>query len=555
MSNTKDPKTRNRPWWLSANMVGLLFLLGAFGFSMYRVSSVHKELFNPDETILRISHWQLESGYREAMDKIIALYEKQQLAKGKRVKVMQMAVTEKLYSQWLNTNLISGQAPDICLMGMSAMVNNEQYMARYFVPMTQIISKPNPYNKGTDLEKLPWRETFFDGMRSQYNVRLQDYFAVPTAAYNIRMFYNKDMFREATGTDVPPKTFGELMEVCAKISALSGKKGELIIPIAGSQYSIVMFQDRYNAAFTAGLEPTLDVNVDSEVSQQEVYEGMMRGKLTMHTPQIKAFHECMRRMCMEFGRGFGGKDRQTAAFEFAQQRAAMICTGSWDASSLFIQAKEAGFEVGLFDFPLPARGEEFGEYVVGKATEASSGGAGAFGLYKFGRNFDQALDFLQFLTSQKINQLHMNAAEWIPVVLGTEPTGRMAPFAPDPIGFSGRAHFYYGGDVQTRYNGLFRTYLQGELGFEEFADTIEESMKSPAFGGDRAWTLEWDDAVKQSRNQERMLAAQVVRGLMLGAEDAPAKHRQVLLQQVRGNNAENHRYRFKQLRGFDLPEK
>ena len=55
----------------------------------------------------------------------------------------------------------------------------------------------------------------------------------------------------------------------------------------------------------------------------------------------------------------------------------MICTGSWDAGSLFMQAKKVGFEVGIFDFPLPARGEHFGEFVNGKATEASSGGSAA----------------------------------------------------------------------------------------------------------------------------------------------------------------------------------
>ena len=233
----------------------------------------------------------------------------------------------------------------------------------------------------------------------------------------------------------------------------------------------------------------------------------------------------------------------------------MIATGSWDAGSLFLQAKEAGFEVGIFDFPLPAKDEPFGQYVVGKATEATSGAGGAFGLYKFGRNFDQSLDFLQFLTSKSVNQTHMNRAENIPVVLGTEPTGRMSPFTPDPKGFSGRVNFYYGGDVMTRYNGLVQTYLQGELGFEEMAENIEGAMRNTAFGGDRAWTLEWDDAVKQSRNQERMLAAQVVRELILGATDAPAKHRQVLLQQVRINNAENQRERFRQVRGFELPEK
>lgn len=551
-----DPQNvKPRPWWMSMNLVGVLLLSGAFVVSMVRVFSVHQELFDPEVITLRISHWQLEAGYREAMDDVIKRYEELQASKGKKVRVLQMPVTERVYAQWLNTNLISHQAPDICLMGMSAMVNNEQYMARYFVPLTGIISQPNPYNKGTDLEKVAWRETFFDGMRGQYNTRLQDYFGVPTAAYNIRIFYNKDMFKAATGTDEAPKTFGELMEVCGKISAMGEREDRLIIPIAGSQYSIGMFQDRYSAAFTSGLEPILDVDLDGTISQQEVYIGLADGKIGMSTPQIEAFHRCLRRLCQEFGRGFAGKDRQTAAFEFVQERSAMICTGSWDAASLFLQAEEVGFEVGLFDFPLPAKDEDFGQWVNGKATEAASGAAGAYGLYKFSRNFDQALDFLHYITSREINQIHMTKAEWIPVVLGTEPTGRMAPFTPDPIGFTGRTNMFYGGDVQTRYNGLLRTFLQGGITYEDLASQIEEAMRSPAYGGDRAWTLEWDDLVKQVRNQERMLASQLIRGMMLGAQDAAEKHRQVLLQQVRTNNAENMRHRFREVRGFELPEK
>ena len=80
-------------------------------------------------------------------------------------------------------------------------------------------------------------------------------------------------------------------------------------------------------------------------------------------------------------------------------------------------------------------------------------------------------------------------------------------------------------------------------------------MRNPYYGGDRAWTLEEDDLIKQIRNQERVLAVQVIRQTMLGAADAPEKFQQVLLQQVRLNDGETMRHRFKEVRGFDLPPK
>jgi ABC-type glycerol-3-phosphate transport system substrate-binding protein len=123
----QDPQ--RRPWWKTPNLLGVLLLAAAFCISLYNVFTVHEELFEKDVNILRITHWQLELGYRDALQAVIAEYEKLQAAKGNRVKVLQMPVTEKVYGQVLNTSLISGDAPDICLLGMSTMTDNDQYVS------------------------------------------------------------------------------------------------------------------------------------------------------------------------------------------------------------------------------------------------------------------------------------------------------------------------------------------------------------------------------------------------------------------------------------------
>lgn len=549
----KQEKTSTPPWWLSFNMIGILLVVAAFVVSMYRVSQIGNELSESDDTtIVRIAHWQLELGYRDALQDVIHIYEQEQAAKGNKVRVLQMPVTERVYAPWLNTSLISGQAPDLMLMGMAGLTNNEQYLARYFVPLTQEINKPNPYNKGTDLAGVPWRETFFDGMRSLYNVRLQDYFMVPTAAFNMRIFYNKNMLKAATGSDAPPKTFGQLLDVCRKLDQYGKSQGRQIIPIAGSQYSVRFFTEKYIVAFTAGMEKALDFDLDGVLSPQEAYVGYLTGAYSMDKPNMKAYYQAMRELCEQFGPGFSGKDRATAAFEFVQQRAGMIATGSWDAQTIFKQAQQAGFEVGLFDFPMPAPGEPYSEYVVGKPTEASLGSGGGYGLYKFSRHHDQALDFLQFLTSQRINQIHMQKTNWVPVVLGTEPTGRMAIFAPDPVGFTAQVLPVYGGDIDNKYQGELQSFLQGSEEYDVMVQEMDKALRDPRNGGDAAWLLEYKDAVKQSRNQERSLAAQVVRGMMLGADDWSEKHRQILLQQVSTNNGLSMRHRFEEVRKTTL---
>ena len=462
-----------------------------------------------------------------------------------------MPITEKMYPQTLNVHMIAGDAPDVSEMGKSDMLNNVTYMARYYLPMTDIISRPNPYNAGTNIEALAWRETFIDGMRGAYNDALQDYYGVPTAFFTSRIFYNKDMFKTATGSDVPPKTFGELMAVCQKLRDHARRNGtaEQFVPIAGSKYSVGTFIDRYGYAFTASYEPEMDVDLDGIVTDQEAYVGIVKGKVSFQDARVKAYYQCLYELSANFAAGFYSMERQDAAFAFVQGRSAMIASGAWDAASLF---EQADFKVGIFDFPLPGPGEKYSEFIAGRGNEAGASAGGTFGVYKFSRNVDQAVDFLQFLTSRVENQKMMQAAQWIPAVLGTQPSPEMLAFAADPTGFSSRVNMYYGSGSQGTWDGKIQTYLEGQQSFETLAKDVHAAIMEPTSGGDAAWYLEWDNSVIQMRSQERVMAMQHVRELIQRAPDAELKNRQLLLQQVRVNDCEGLRYRFQQLRGKPL---
>ena len=548
--STPPPRSRRLlPTWINVNLLGVALLLGTVGTSLYRVTSIHRTLFDPSVTTIRIAHWQLETGYRNAMDVVIAEYEKLH----PNVRVIQMPVTEKVYAQWLNTHLISGDAPELAEMGMSSLINNDQYVIRYFLPMTELIDQPNPYDRGTPLEKIPWRETFVDGMRGSYKERLQDYYGIPTTFTNMRLFYNKDMVRRVTGSDKPPRTFGQLLDLCKAIRAYGQQRGEKLTPIAGSGYSVGIFVGKYVIPFTAAMEPELDADLDGLISDNETYAGFMQGKFNFQTPRVRAYYECFKTLCDQFSEGFMAVDRQSAAFSFVQSKSAIIATGSWDAESLF---QQADFEVGVFDFPLPASSEPWGQYISGRASEATVAGGGLFGVYKNSRNQKQAIDFLHFITSPKYNELFNQACNWIPIVLGAKPSDRMMPFAADPIGYTSQLHFDFGVDVTRISNGYQSSFYQGQMTYEQFSKSMEELMRDDNHGGDRAWVLQYDELTRQCRSQDRVLAIQAARELMdPKAVDAPAKYAQVLLQQMRFNNGENLRHRFVQVRGKPLPEK
>jgi ABC-type glycerol-3-phosphate transport system substrate-binding protein len=556
MSNENSPKKRGLGRWLNMNVLGGLLLVGATVASFWQVSNTQKELFDPDATIIRISHWQLERGYSDALQRVINDYEKMWAAKGKKVRVLQQPVTEKVYAQWLNTHLIAGDAPDLSEQGMSSMLNsNPTYTARYYLPLTNIVNKPNPYNKGTAIEKVAWRETILDGMRGSYNTTLQDYYGVPTAFFTIRMFYNVDMMKEATGSENPPKTMVELLDACQKLQAYGARRkaagGDPVTPIAGSKYGAPMFIWRYSYPFTSPYEKDLDLDLDGVISDQEAYIGFVTGKVSFDQPRLKAYLECLRSMTRYFGDGFYGMERQDAAFAFVQKRACMIVTGAWDASSLF---NDPEFKVGVFDFPLPAAGDKYSEFILGRGNEAGNSAAGAFGVYKFSRNIDQAVDFLQFLSSQKYNQQMMREAEWIPAVIGTSPSKRMLPFAADPTGYSTNMNLFYGSTAQGKYDGKMQTFLEGQQTYEALAKEITEALMSPKSGGDAAWYLEWDNAMVQLRSQERIMAMQTIREMVQKEPDAELRYRQLLLQQVRANDGEGARYRFQQIRNKPLQD-
>ena len=87
--------------WLNMNLVGALLLVGATVISFWQVFNTQKELFDPDATIIRISHWQLERGYSDALQRVINEYEKMWAARGKKVRVLQQPVTEKVFDSAL----------------------------------------------------------------------------------------------------------------------------------------------------------------------------------------------------------------------------------------------------------------------------------------------------------------------------------------------------------------------------------------------------------------------------------------------------------------------
>ncbi len=337
-----------------------------------------------------IMHWQLEPGYREAMQAVIDDYNALPHVQAAGVRVRQLAVTERVYAQILNVHVLSGTAPDLCAKGMSQMDRGAE-MAQYFEALGDHADRPNPYHAAEyfdgsltrdeleSLAEMPWRESLIDGMKGGWSDALQDYYAVPTSFVGgTKIYYNRTLVAEAKALlrdaasqperprwyealflrrtaegavegyvtegrdlqawlsdDSRPDTLGRLFMLAAAIRELAARENNTdLVAIAGSAYSVGLFTKHYLVPFTSSYADVLDLNGDSSATAVETWIGWKAGHWSFSDPAVVAYYECMRKVCELFPPGFLGLDREQARRRFVAGDAAMISSGLWDARSL-----------------------------------------------------------------------------------------------------------------------------------------------------------------------------------------------------------------------------
>ena len=157
-----------------------------------------------DRVTIRLSQWQLEGGVRQAFAALIRRYEEL----NPRVHVIPISVPDTIYRQWARTQLIGGTAPDI-------IEYNKDFLGvdRFFSPITDEVARPNPYNRGTPLEHVPWRDTFLDAMANPdgFHPQLNQYYAPTMTQVSMRLMFNRPLLRAITGGDEPPRNYRDVL--------------------------------------------------------------------------------------------------------------------------------------------------------------------------------------------------------------------------------------------------------------------------------------------------------------------------------------------------------
>ena len=451
---------------------------------------------NIDTPVLRVTHWQLEAGFREAFDDIARRFEKTYQAEtGIHVRIIQNAISERVYKQYVQTQGIGKSLPDLVQLGRE----DQGTVPRFFISNTNDVQRPNPYNAGTELEGVPWMDTYLDGMAGSVDPTDLEYYGAASSTLSVRLFYNESLMYQALGTSTPPTEYREFLAMCERFSQWAQMQGRTdLVPIAASRYQAGVFGNM-RAATLLDLILEQDRDFDGNFgTNEEVLMAYAGGDFDYRDPRIEADQLTLANITKHFPTGFMAMDRMEAQFRFTQGKALFCASGSWDAMSF---ATQVDFPMGIIDFPRPTRQDpQFGQYVRGRISEAGAPAVFRLAIAKFSKHPDIALRFLQFLTSRENNQRFNTLSRWPPAIKGAKPHPLMEPFVRNPIGFwTGNIYILVGnGPCSAVFNQANWELVEHKINFDQFAALLEKQMP-PAMAQEfeRLLNHEWEERQAQ----------------------------------------------------------
>ena len=404
-------------------LLGLFTLAVCYLASAWRVWQIESKTSDPSRVHLRFGHDMLHSSVRKAYADAIADYRKLH----PDVEIDVMEVPSRMFSTWRKTRLVGETPPDMMRMG-SGLTNEE--LAQYFVPLTAYVEQPNPYNRGTPLEKIPWKDTIIDGMGSEmsYSKDLMEYYGITYVTRTYRFYCNLDLLRRITGSEHLPITLSEFFDLCETIKTWARSHGESVIPIAAYLESPRALLTPLLRLQTQRL--TLEVNRSRTltVSNNQAALAWLHGDWAVDAAPVTDGWEMMRRVSQNLHPSFIQEQRNDASLGFLQQHAVMIASGTFDANDFMNHGR---FRCGVFRLAPPAPGNEpFWRNVIDASPDpAIGGGAGTLGILRASAHFDVALDFLRFLTSAAANRKLAATMQLLPAVVGVPTDPRLEAFA------------------------------------------------------------------------------------------------------------------------------
>ena len=416
----------------SGKKIGFALFAAAYVISAFLVFRRTAEEVRSDRVTIRFAQWQLEGTVRKAFDAIIARYEKL----NPKVHVVHLPVPDTVYLPWVQTQMVGGTGPDI-----AEYVWIWPDIARRFQPLDEDVAKPNPYNKGTPLEGVTWRDTNVDGMTNDdsFIKSLSHYYGITVTSHVNRLVYNKALLKEITGTEETPTNYRQLVALAAKIKAFAKEHNRNLVPLGNSQDTYPMLVYTVMGNMGSKLSERLDYRHRLQIYQVQTSSQYLQGDWSFESPEMEAGLRLLAEVGDMSTPGFVQRKRATALTDFASQRSVMVVMPSWEASSLPVICP---FEIGAFNFPYPREDDPvYGKFVKSPFGEGPR--ISVMGLYvnRLTKHRAEAIDFLQFMTSVEGSQIFTNVSNWQPATVGVNPSGFAGQFTQVTEGYAWMASY------------------------------------------------------------------------------------------------------------------
>jgi raffinose/stachyose/melibiose transport system substrate-binding protein len=403
---------------LSGKRAGLALLGAAYALSAFLVFRHAAKEAEPGTVTIRICQWQLETGVREAIGAMIRRYEQI----NPRVRVEQIAVPGgPVYVSWVLTQMAGGTAPDLVQYDIS-----DPDVALIFQPISGDVTTPNPYNRGTALEGVPWKNTFIDGMISNFDPYLHEYYSISLDTHMARIIYNRPLMKAITGSDEPPRTYRAMLALCGKVRAYARDRGIKLEPMANSPENSQLQTWLIAIALTNGLCERIDYVHRLITGPGDLGRAYLRGDWSYDTPEAVAVLQELKEYGAMCTPGFWNRPRDAAVTDFVSGRTLMIVAPSWEATNLLGLAP---FRIAAFPFPYPREDDPvYGRYAKGPLSEAQIITGMPIYLNRSTKHRAEAIDFLHFMTSQEGSTIFTQVSNWPPATIGVAPSGFASQF-------------------------------------------------------------------------------------------------------------------------------
>ncbi len=478
-----------------------------FGYSVWHVLLRGKTRDDDGRVTLRVGHWLMHAGMRESFDEAARAYER--LHPG--VRVEQIAVPIRSYHAWVRTQLVGGTAPD--LTGQLSL--DEEILSRHFLPLDHRLDLPNPYNEGSPLEGVPWRDTFVDGLAAMraVNPNSGELTGVYLQLNSLRLFYNKRLLRLVTGSDEPPRTYASLRALREQVDRHNAAHGTSLEPIAGCGPYAQHFFGRLLPSQTQRLVTEISPLRNLQMPQADLATRFLDGRLSHRTPELHSSLALLRDVSALKSPGFTQLRRDDALFSYLQQSAVTIVAGTWDYA---VFVRDGDFETGVIPIPFPDRDDPlFGRHVLGVVAEGGGGPEGMLGIVRSSRHPDLALDFLRFLTSHRVATRFTEESKRISAIREVPPPADSPGLAPqlegEAPGFAVDFQHFGAGHTFNLFQRHLHTLIGPRGGVEPFLEAFERDLRG---------SLRRDFATHISRAEREAQNLDARIGFMLTLPDA-----------------------------------